>query len=1065
MAQRSARGAPSAPGSPGSPGFGIARDRETTSEPGVRRERSPAPAGEVPRLLQLGTTLGNRTTTALLAGGLLQRKVAIGPADDPLEREADRVAERVLAQPEAAAAEGPAQPRATAGAVVQRACAACTAGGQPCAECAKEKEDDDEEQRRPSAAASPAGQLQRRCADCEDDEEEIQRQAAGPSAAAPAPAQLDSHLAALGPGRPLSPGLRSYFEPRFGHDLGAVRLHTGTTADGAARAARARAFTLRQDVVFAAGEYTPATRGGRRLLAHELAHVVQQAPPAARRLPVLRREESTPAPEPPMPAAPEPESSTPPAAGPDPAAQQTPETTPEPSPQQQAPAAQESEGSETAAAEPESGEAPRGLIVADDAQPGPEQMTRSAFLDELHTAACTAAQAGLAGTERSAKGCPWIDYYFRLYRGMSAERIEADLLRYVPATRGAATARDYIAPTAEHIHESVRRWAETGELSGVPEGLPGMGLLGAIGGSLAGLGRMLFKARPGGARGPAQPAAVAARLGPGSPLAGSARSRMERAFGGGLGGVRVHTDTTAARLAGHFNARAFTVGRHVAFGRGEYRPGTPAGDALLAHELAHTVQQRAVGDAAAQSTPPASAPLERDADRSAVGAVAGLWAGTGRLSRQIVPRLRSGLSLQRCCKDKKKTKVPTDASCAPPADAAEVAKLKEGLISTFKLSGVVELEGTCWSKDELKKVRKGLDQLSPTQREAIAGVTLKRVKSTTCDGSPPGCFQQRLVADTAQRQDAIELADEAFKGAAVNLPPVEDIVLHEVGHAVESVDRRAAEVARQKSNLEVERKNQARAKAVLAFNNAIPPGGADALAFDSKTNEGAAYGRGLLAVNREFTKISKVLDGIGNDPSSTTLTEAATKIGSQADDAEKAIASIDKLRAALLKRQPDTKELKPAVEQSFKDRLKAARAVVEATKAQVEVQKKFEGAKVAEKATTAKIPLAGEGKVLDATQRLAQLVALVEIKKIDVKASPLLKDYPKDNWPQRPGELFADLFQMSVSEPKKLRAFDPDVADFFTEPIGAKGEMEKRVATKVGSMGKSAARIEGAKAP
>jgi uncharacterized protein DUF4157 len=238
---------------------GTERSRQPASEPGARRERAPAPTGEVPKLLQLGTALGNRTTTELLAGGLLQRKVAIGPADDPLEREADRVAERVLAQPENAA-----ESISSTGAAVRRKCAACAAGGQPCADCEKE----DEELRREAAAGQPAG--------------------------GPAPAQLDSHLSALGSGQPLSPGLRSYFEPRFGHDFGAVRLHTGTSADAAARAARARAFTLRQDVVFAAGEYTPETRGGRRLLTHELAHVVQQAPPAVRRQ-ALSSETPTPA--------------------------------------------------------------------------------------------------------------------------------------------------------------------------------------------------------------------------------------------------------------------------------------------------------------------------------------------------------------------------------------------------------------------------------------------------------------------------------------------------------------------------------------------------------------------------------------------------------------------------------------------------------------------------------------------------------------------------------------------------------------------------------------------------
>src|SRR3954451_11237971 len=77
---------------------GTQRSREPVSGPGARRERSPEPAGEVPKILEVGAALGNRATAALLGGGLLQRKVAIGPADDPLEREADRLADRVLSQ-------------------------------------------------------------------------------------------------------------------------------------------------------------------------------------------------------------------------------------------------------------------------------------------------------------------------------------------------------------------------------------------------------------------------------------------------------------------------------------------------------------------------------------------------------------------------------------------------------------------------------------------------------------------------------------------------------------------------------------------------------------------------------------------------------------------------------------------------------------------------------------------------------------------------------------------------------------------------------------------------------
>jgi hypothetical protein len=87
-------------------------------------------------------------------------------------------------------------------------------------------------------------------------------------------------------GTPLPRALRSYFEPRFGHDFSQVRVHTDAGAATAARGIQARAYTLGRDVVFGAGEYAPATEGGKRLLAHELTHVIQQASEPA---PIIQR--------------------------------------------------------------------------------------------------------------------------------------------------------------------------------------------------------------------------------------------------------------------------------------------------------------------------------------------------------------------------------------------------------------------------------------------------------------------------------------------------------------------------------------------------------------------------------------------------------------------------------------------------------------------------------------------------------------------------------------------------------------------------------------------------------
>ncbi|WP_326543217.1 eCIS core domain-containing protein [Pseudorhodoferax sp.] len=94
------------------------------------------------------------------------------------------------------------------------------------------------------------------------------------------------HEVLRAPGRPLDPDTRGFMEPRFGQDFGRVRVHTDARAAASARTVNAKAYTVGHDLVFGAHQYAPDTRRGRELLAHELAHTVQQrgaggAPPSA----------------------------------------------------------------------------------------------------------------------------------------------------------------------------------------------------------------------------------------------------------------------------------------------------------------------------------------------------------------------------------------------------------------------------------------------------------------------------------------------------------------------------------------------------------------------------------------------------------------------------------------------------------------------------------------------------------------------------------------------------------------------------------------------------------------
>jgi hypothetical protein len=97
---------------------------------------------------------------------------------------------------------------------------------------------------------------------------------------------------------------------------------------------------------------------------------------------------------------------------------------------------------------------------------------------------------------------------------------------------------------------------------------------------------------PSGVAHPAIENAIAAARGGGSPLDGSLAASFGNSLGHSVADVRVHTDSTAAALTRAVSARAFATGTDIFFAPGEYNPGTSAGRELIAHEVAHTDQQR-----------------------------------------------------------------------------------------------------------------------------------------------------------------------------------------------------------------------------------------------------------------------------------------------------------------------------------------------------------------------------------------------------------------------------------------------------------------------------------------
>lgn len=128
----------------------------------------------------------------------------------------------------------------------------------------REEDGEVREGERPAQEASPR-------------KERLQRKAAAGRPRRRTAERVAARVAARkGQGKPLERSVRSFMEARFGHDFSGTRVHEGAEPAAMTKAIAARAFTWRSEVYFAAGEYRPQSEDGRRMIAHELAHVIQQ---------------------------------------------------------------------------------------------------------------------------------------------------------------------------------------------------------------------------------------------------------------------------------------------------------------------------------------------------------------------------------------------------------------------------------------------------------------------------------------------------------------------------------------------------------------------------------------------------------------------------------------------------------------------------------------------------------------------------------------------------------------------------------------------------------------------
>lgn len=213
---------------------------------------------------------------------LVQAKLNIGQPNDKYEREADFVADKVMRMPANSTEVKPAT-RGTG--VIQRTCASCSNEYSAAQEEDREVKQENLCPKCQVQAKPVAGQISslvQRSAEAEqqkDDEDEnnfLQTQANSGQAATASPSVSAGIKAMQGGGQALSAETRAFMEPRFGHDFSNVRVHTDRNAGNTSKNINAQAFTVGKDIAFAPGRYRPDTRRGKKLLAHELTHVVQQ---------------------------------------------------------------------------------------------------------------------------------------------------------------------------------------------------------------------------------------------------------------------------------------------------------------------------------------------------------------------------------------------------------------------------------------------------------------------------------------------------------------------------------------------------------------------------------------------------------------------------------------------------------------------------------------------------------------------------------------------------------------------------------------------------------------------
>ena len=237
---------------------------------GGKRQKRQTDSPVIHPLLQMQQTLGNRAV-----GRMIQAQLKVSQPGDQFEQEADRVAEQVVNSPGAINSQSTAISGTTQGPSMQR---------MPEMEDGKNELKNSDEMAVPTISRMPQGEedkeLHKKPVEGKAEEEEmtptLQAKSTAHTSPSVNPSVANNINRMQGGGKHLPKPVRAYFEPRMRADFSQVRVHADAHAADTAKSINARAFTVGRNIAFGAGEYSPDTNIGRKLLAHELTHVIQQ---------------------------------------------------------------------------------------------------------------------------------------------------------------------------------------------------------------------------------------------------------------------------------------------------------------------------------------------------------------------------------------------------------------------------------------------------------------------------------------------------------------------------------------------------------------------------------------------------------------------------------------------------------------------------------------------------------------------------------------------------------------------------------------------------------------------